>query len=49
MGKKTAAIVEIIIALLFLRFCVSQILVQQEIALVSRKSSSTPSPPARRR
>lgn len=35
MGKKTAAVVEIIIALLFLRFCVSQILVQREIALVS--------------
>ena len=37
MGKKTAAIVEIIIALLFLRFCVSQVLVQRELALLSRQ------------
>ena len=37
MGKKTAAVVEIIIALLFLRFCVSQVLVQRGLALLSRQ------------
>ena len=37
MGKKTAAVVEIIIAVLFLRFCVSQVLVQRELALISRQ------------